>query len=518
MIPIIDVFAGPGGLGEGFTALGQPESAPRFRIRLSIEKDFFAHRTLVFRTFFRQFHPSEVPAEYYALLRGEIQYEAISAKFPAQAARAEAEAWQGELGKTPWNEVSERICAALGGAKNWVLIGGPPCQPYSQMGRSRLKAKKTYRLETDERHGLYRAYLHIIAGHWPAVFVMENVKGFLSSALREQSMFEPILEDLEDPVKALGNEHPATFKRRQTYKICSLVSRGIFGEARPEDFVVKAEVLGVPQARHRVIILGIRDDLGKVFPGLLAKKNPVPAKEVLVGMPPLRSGLSGTEDHPDAWVACLKEALNRRWLAGARRVAGEKVYRLLVETLGSIKEPSFGRGGEFVRCEPSVQYLPEWFLDPKLEGVCNHRTRLHMLTDLHRYLYAACFARVHGFSPTLSSFPPDLLPDHRSVAKALENGGFFDDRFRVQVYDRPATTVTSHMAKDGHYYIHPDPFQCRSLTVREAARLQTFPDNYFFFGPRTAQYTQVGNAVPPLMAKAIAERVWELLKCAGVGE
>jgi DNA (cytosine-5)-methyltransferase 1 len=154
-------------------------------------------------------------------------------------------------------------------------------------------------------------------------------------------------------------------------------------------------------------------------------------------------------------------------------------------------------------------------MDRQLGGVCNHTTRGHMETDLYRYMYAACFADLHGKSPSLQNFPTDLLPDHGNVDRALESGSNFSDRFRVQVATRPSTTIVSHISKDGHYYIHPDPMQCRSLTVREAARLQTFPDNYFFCGPRTVQYIQVGNAVPPLLAKQIAEIVLTVLKKGG---
>jgi DNA (cytosine-5)-methyltransferase 1 len=150
--------------------------------------------------------------------------------------------------------------------------------------------------------------------------------------------------------------------------------------------------------------------------------------------------------------------------------------------------------------------LADWLLDPRLGVLPNNETRCHMQSDLSRYLFASVYAELLGASPKASDFPDTLIPDHRSWAS-----GSFADRFRVQLRGQPSTTITSHISKDGHYFIHPDPEQCRSLTAREAARLQTFPDNYFFKGTRTQQFIQIGNAVPPFLAKQIAQALYSLL-------
>ena len=152
--------------------------------------------------------------------------------------------------------------------------------------------------------------------------------------------------------------------------------------------------------------------------------------------------------------------------------------------------------------------------DPAMPVLDGHESRSHMPSDLRRYAFAASFAAVTGKSPKLSDFPASLLPNHANVEQGRE-GKMFSDRFRVQLPNQPSTTVTSHISKDGHYFIHYDPKQCRSLTVREAARLQTFPDNYHFEGPRTAQYHQVGNAVPPYLARQIADIIADVLDRAG---
>jgi DNA (cytosine-5)-methyltransferase 1 len=150
--------------------------------------------------------------------------------------------------------------------------------------------------------------------------------------------------------------------------------------------------------------------------------------------------------------------------------------------------------------------LSRWIERPELLALAQHETRAHMRSDLGRYLFAAAYGQLHGTSPKAEEFPISLMPNHKNW-----HTGIFSDRFRVQIACEPSTTVTSHISKDGHYFIHPDPLQCRSLTVREAARLQTFPDDYLFMGNRTQQYVQVGNAVPPFLARQIAKLIHRAL-------
>ena len=155
----------------------------------------------------------------------------------------------------------------------------------------------------------------------------------------------------------------------------------------------------------------------------------------------------------------------------------------------------------------SNRMLSNWMIDPNLDFLPNHDTRGHMLGDLSRYAFVATFGQITGRSPKSSDFPKGLAPNHRSWSS-----GKFADRFKVQLRNQPSSTITSHISKDGHYFIHPAPEQCRSLTVREAARLQTFPDNYHFEGNRTQQYIQVGNAVPPYLATQIGVWLSNLLR------
>lgn len=200
LYPVVDVFAGPGGLGEGFTAYSSQGGRRRFRIALSIEKDATAYRTLLLRSFYRQF--PEPPRGYHSYVKGEISRDELFGRFPRQATASRRAACLLELSRETHSEACARIRAALKGTGKWVLVGGPPCQAYSIAGRARMKSTKPD-FEGDNRHILYREYLRVLHELQPPVFVMENVKGLLSSTLRGQSTFRRILADLQCPSAAM---------------------------------------------------------------------------------------------------------------------------------------------------------------------------------------------------------------------------------------------------------------------------------------------------------------------------
>lgn len=513
-IPVIDIFAGPGGLGEGFCSLMRKDAQRAFKIVLSIEKDQYAHETLTLRSFFRQFKPGGAPKEYYEHLKGRLSRQELYNKYPAEAKVAAEEAWLAALGSVTNKEVDSRIQKALEGKKEWLLIGGPPCQAYSVVGRSR-RQEKVLDAGTDERVGLYKHYLRILAIHSPSVFVMENVKGLLSAETKESPLFTKILEDLSDPAAAYISDFGknGTSLNCPGYKIYSLtvpaanVDRDGNPVFRQKDFVIHAEKYGIPQTRHRVILLGIRRDIDAV-PGTLAPTNEVDIYKVLADLPRLRSGISRQKDDGAQWKQAVEDISKRGVLGGIDKKVKDKIG----EQLDKIRMPSHGTGAEYIPHENKMTaYRGDWFHDAKLGGVCNHKSRKHMDADLRRYFFASCYGIVNRVSPKLADFPSALLPQHNNVEEGIEEKKFAD-RFRVQLANRPSKTITSHISKDGHYYIHYDPTQCRSFTVREAARIQTFPDNYFFCGPQTAQFSQVGNAVPPLLANKIAELVIAIFK------
>lgn len=519
-MPIIDIFAGPGGLGEGFSRLRDKGGNPVFDVRLSVEMEEYAHQTLLLRSFFRKLEregDSEGLRDYYSMLGGGLTIGDLYSKHREAHAHAVKTTWKAELGSEqfPQKEVRKRIRSSLGRERRFVLIGGPPCQAYSLAGRSRNKGNRHYDPSKDKRQMLYREYLKILADHSPVLFVMENVKGLLSAKLGGESVLDLILGDLRNPSRAVCPDLEGRDGKRFEYRLFPFsgdMQQTIFDT---KDFVIKAENHGIPQSRHRLIILGVRGDYVHAAPRHLETLNPVAMEKVISDLPKIRSGLSKTGDSTQAWAEALESVLTKDWFVNLRKDESKIALRM-ADAIRRIKSLDLDRGGPFsFHRERNVAYLPDWFQDNRLAGVCNHESRSHIVEDLHRYLFASCFARVRGRSPGIRDYPVQLLPRHKNL-RILKNDNpgdpIFADRFRVQIAYRPATTITSHISKDGHYYIHPDPLQCRSLTVREAARIQTFPDNYFFEGPRTSQYQQVGNAVPPYLAYQIAGIVRDLLK------
>ncbi|MGS4402041.1 DNA cytosine methyltransferase [Serratia marcescens] len=227
---------------------------------------------------------------------------------------------------------------------------------------------------------------------------------------------------------------------------------------------IRVRDYGVPQARHRVILLGIREDRYKENLPKLQIQGSVSVQDVIGSLPKLRSLLSRQKDSREQWEIQVSEQINRLAAHASKAIEPEKSLSSclakvsekigLFSNTGSTRMPKDGSTG---RTQHS--YLDDWLLDSRLNVWLNHEARGHRIDDLARYGYAACFASIHKRSPKgHKEFNlPGLAPDHKNWET-----GKFSDRFRVQLSGSPSTTITSHISKDGHYFIHYDPVQCRS--------------------------------------------------------
>lgn len=468
-----------------------------------------AYQTLRLRAFLRKFEPSDLPSEYHAFLNDGAKEEPDwKSLYPKEWFEACDETLCRELGTRSTTRVVRNRIRQIREeyGDNTVLLGGPPCQSYSLVGRARNAGNEAYDPDKDERQSLYDDYVNVLRDLQPAVAIMENVKGMLSARHLGESVFERVTERLRN---AGGKD---------CYRLDGLApdqGGSLWEHERdPKDFLVRAEDYGVPQARHRVFVVCVRKDIADQMSQptrlqLNTGRATVSVLEMIGDMPRLRSRLS-RGDSSSAWKATLASACDLiqslRTLT-LTRGQGQRFDEAIEEARRTTQEPARPYRGPAGRTAMSCPAdLRDWIIDDKLRKLPNNETRGHIPGDLARYLFAAAFGWATGRSPKSTDFPPQLAPKH-----ANWKTGKFGDRFRVQLGDQPCRTVTSHISKDGHYFIHPDPGQCRSITVREAARLQTFPDNYFFCGSRTQQYVQVGNAVPPYLARQIAGRVCALL-------
>lgn len=349
-IPVVDLFAGPGGLSEGFSSLIGPDGNAAFDVRVSIEKNPHAFETLKLRSFFRAFPKGRAPERYYDYLRGNIGKQDLltNKSFRDEWEKADREAHCATLGETPHEIVDGWIREGIGDQDPWVLIGGPPCQAYSVVGRSRMRGGNPQRFEKDERHFLYLEYLRIIRKFKPAVFVMENVKGILSSTHGGSPIFGRIIEDLSRPDRNLD------------YDILSFVRET--RNLKPNDFVIAAENYGIPQRRHRVILFGVRRDYAaRQHRPLVARRDLVSVWQTIAGMPKVRSRLSLKSPKPDSfenWLDVLRNAPGM--LADWRDARRSRIEELMAVTknkrqyllITAARYKSLGHASSYMRYQP----------------------------------------------------------------------------------------------------------------------------------------------------------------------
>jgi DNA (cytosine-5)-methyltransferase 1 len=436
----VDLFAGCGGISEGFHQAG-------FSTVAQIEMHPPACETLRTRQIFYELVKKQRADLYERYVRDEITRENIFSEFDDIREAVSHRVIQETLSEESIQSVIGKIRDSMKfhGAENInVFLGGPPCQPYSIINRARILKNG----DPLNRNYLYEHYLTLMREFRPDVFIYENVPGLFSVRDRGQKIFEKLLDDFKDLDPAYEIIPPL-----------HLVSKD------PHSYILNSANFGVPQTRKRLILIGYRQDL--------EQKN----EKIRDVFEKLRQ----TRINPEEYLT-VKDAVSD--LPHVKPGTGDDKF--------------FGQYPE--KTEISKYQKKMRMSSP---GILNHRARNHMPSDLDRYRFFIQYWRDNKKPATLRDLVkqwPAFSPDHKNLDE-------FVDRFKVQWWTKPASTITAHISKDGHYFIHPSIRQCRSFTVREAARCQSFPDNFFFEGPRTEQFRQVGNAVPPLLARAIGKEV-----------
>ena len=403
----IDLFAGAGGLSEGFIRAG-------FNPIAHVEMNPDACNTLKTRTAFHYLKEKGRVNEYNEYLKGEITRDELWSKIPQHLISSVINK---EISPETLPQIFNIIDQELQEKDVDIVIGGPPCQAYSVAGRARKN------MDDDPRNHLYKHYVEFLKRYKPKMFVFENVPGILSASNGKY------LEKIFSAVKEQGYEL--------------------------EKNVLNAKDFNVLQDRKRVIIIGWRKDLKLQYPKFDSKEVQYEVlKHLFSDLPKLKSG------------------------------QGEWNATKYIKKTNSYLESTGIRNG--------------------IDFTTQHIARYNNENDLEIYRIAVEKWINENKRLNYSELPERLIRHNNTKT--------FTNRFQVVNHKGVSHTVVAHICADGHYYIHPDIEQNRSITVREAARIQSFPDDYFFESSRTAAFKQIGNAVPVLMAEGIAKKIKRLLK------